>query len=133
MRYYPQPLIVQHEDRRFRKTLVAPLVYNDDHGTQITVNVGFVTDLASIYVLRFLLPWVYAMLSGYGDKAAVVHDYLYTLHGYYIDGVYTQVTRKQADQMFFRALRAEGVARWRAYLFYWGVRIGGRRGWNAGE
>lgn len=133
MKHYPQPLIVQHEDRRFRKTLMAPLVYNDKQGARIEVNVGFVTDLASIYILRILLPVVYAMLSGYGDKAAVVHDYLYTLHGYYHNGEYQAVTRKQADQLFFRALRAEGVARWRAYLFYAGVRIGGGFSWAEDE
>ena len=134
MKHYPMPLVVQHKEQRFWRELVEPLVYNDEQGVTIVVNKGFTTDLASIYVLRVFLPWVYALLSGYGDKAAVVHDYLYTLRGYYDNNaVHHPFTRKQADQMFFRALRAEGVAWWRASMFYLGVRAGGWVSWRSGE
>ena len=36
-----------------------------------------------------------------------------------------KVGRKQADDVFYQPLRAEGVARWRAWLFWAGVRVGG--------
>ncbi|WP_279627450.1 DUF1353 domain-containing protein [Pseudomonas mohnii] len=36
-------------------------------------------------------------------------------------------SRKEADAILYRALRAEGVARWRAWLFWAGVRIGGAK------
>ena len=59
---------------------------------------------------------LFALVSGYGNYAATVHDFLYT---------YGQLTRKEADDVLYRALRAEGVARWRAWLFWAGVRIAG--------
>lgn len=129
MKQYPEQFIVAHTDKRFEKRLVAPLVYNDKQFGTIVVPANFVSDLASIYVLRFLAPLLYAVLSGYGDRAAVIHDYLYEHHGLYGGSVSVRLGRKAADQLFFRALRAEGVALWRAYLFYYGVRAFGRWSW----
>jgi len=90
---------------------------------------GFRTDYASLDYLRnlFLFP-LYALLAGYGDKAATVHDLLYG--GYVIvdaAGIRRNLTRKEADEVFYRALRDEGIATWRAALFYAGVRAGGKR------
>lgn len=88
---------------------------------------GFYTNYASIDVLRNVLLFVfYALLAEYGDKAATLHDWLYS--GYPVNShphTYYYPTRKEADQIMYRALRAEGVARWRAWMFYIGVRIGG--------
>lgn len=93
----------------------------------ITAKNGFITDYASIDVLRnCLLFFFYALLAGYGDKAATIHDWIY--RGYGIartDGTVYYPTRKECDQIFYRALRAEGVAKWRCIFFYVGVRIGG--------
>ena len=93
----------------------------------ITAKNGFITDYASLDVLKKLLLFLfYALLVGYGDKAATIHDWIY--RGYGIaraDGTVYYPTRKECDQIFYRALRAEGVAKWRAVLFYAGVRIGG--------
>lgn len=93
----------------------------------IPVKQGFVTDYASIDVLRnFLLFMFYALLAGYGDKAATIHDWIYRGNGIArADGSIYYPTRKECDQIFYRALRAEGVAKWRAVLFYSGVRVGG--------
>ena len=105
-------------DRR-TYTLLADLVLADDDQRTITVPAGFVTDFASIQVLHNAFLFVlFALVSGYGNYAATIHDWLY-LGG--------QLSRKDADAVLYRALRAEGVARWRAYLFWLGVRIGGAK------
>lgn len=97
--------------------LTAPLVYQDEVEGTIKVPIDFVTDFASIRSLHnvFLFP-LYALMAGYGNAASTVHDYLYR------NG---KLDRKRSDDVFYRALRAEGVATWRAALFYAGVRLGG--------
>lgn len=88
----------------------------------ITVPKGFITNYASIGVFHnlFLFP-VFALFSGYGNYASTVHDYLYTK---------APISRKACDEVFYQALRAEGVARWRAWLMWAGVRIGGKDAYN---
>lgn len=96
---------------------------------KIEAKKGFHTDLASIDVLHNVMLFVfYALLADYGDKSAAIHDWLYA--GYPIERTPHHLyypTRKEADQIMYRSLRAEGVARWRAWLFYAGVRIGGAK------
>ena len=105
-------------DRRTYK-LLADLVLADGDERVITVPAGYTTDFASIEVLHNALLFVlFALVSGYGNYAATVHDWLYE-HG--------SLTRKEADAVLYRALRAEGVARWRAWLMWAGVRIGGAK------
>ena len=104
-------------------TLLADLVLADDDERVITVPAGFTTDFASIKVLHNAFLFVlFALVSGYGNYAATVHDWLYE-HG--------SLTRKEADAVLYRALRAEGVARWRAWLMWAGVRIGGAKQYNS--
>ena len=105
-------------DRR-TYTLLADLVLADDDQRTIIVPAGFVTDFASIQVLHNAFLFVlFALVAGYGNYAATVHDWLYS------EG---QANRKEADAVLYRALRAEGVARWRAWLMWAGVRIGGAK------
>ena len=109
-------------DRR-TYTLIDDLVLADEEQRTIIVPAGFITDFASIKVLHNAFLFVlFALVSGYGNYAATVHDWLYE-HG--------SMTRKQADAVLYRALRAEGVARWRAWLFWAGVRIGGTKQYTA--
>ncbi|VVO17173.1 DUF1353 domain-containing protein [Pseudomonas fluorescens] len=99
--------------------LLADLVLADEQERVITVPAGFVTDFASIKVLHNAFLFVlFALVSSYGNYAATVHDWLYKVG---------HVSRKEADAVLYRALRAEGVARWRAWLFWAGVRIGGSK------
>lgn len=103
---------------RWQHTLLADLVLEDDAGT-FTVPAGFATDFASIRVLHNAFLFVlFALVSGYGNYSATVHDWLYA------NG---QVSRKEADAILYRALRAEGVARWRSWLLWAGVRLGGAK------
>jgi hypothetical protein len=103
-------------DRTIRQ-LTADLVYDDDVEGMIVVPKDFVTDFASIGGLHnvVLFP-LFALFAGYGNYASTVHDYLYR------NG---KLTRARADAVFYRALRAEGIANWRACGFWVGVRIGG--------
>lgn len=103
--------------------LLADLVFNDENRGPLTARSGFQTDLASINALRYVLPLLYALLVGYGNAACTLHDYLYQT------GMYS---RKECDQILYRALRGEGVAKWRAWLFYAGVRMFGGKFYNDG-
>ncbi|MEE1920334.1 DUF1353 domain-containing protein [Pseudomonas asiatica] len=60
----------------------------------------------------------FALVAGYGNLAATIHDQLYAAG---------QLSRRDCDAVFYRALRAEGVARWRAWIMWAGVRIAGQK------
>ena len=122
MSRFTTTLKTEQTDRR-TYTLLADLVLADDDERVITVPVGFTTDFASIKVLHNAFLFVlFALVSGYGNYAATVHDWLYE------NG---ELSRKEADAVLYRALRAEGVARWRAWLMYVGVRLGGAKQYTA--
>lgn len=97
--------------------LLDVLKFEREGGELIEVPSGFLTNYASIKSLHnaILFP-LYALVSGYGNYASTIHDYLYSEK---------KRSRKECDIIFYEALRAEGIARWRAYLMYLGVRIGG--------
>lgn len=98
-------------------TLLDILQYQVDDSTYIVVPIGFTTDFASIKVLHNAFLFVlFALVSGYGDKSATVHDFLYTQ---------ASLSRKECDEVLYQALRSEGIAKWRAWMFWVGVRLGG--------
>lgn len=102
-----------------RYKLLAGLVYRSDLlRDEIAVPAGFVTDFASVP----RLPFVYMVVGGKGQRAAVVHDWLYTTH---------QVTRKQADAVLAEALRVCGYRDLVVKAFYGGTRLGGGSHWDA--
>lgn len=103
-------------DRR-QHLLLADLVLADEDAGVIIVPAGTTTNFASLGMVHNLFLFVlFALVAGYGNYAATVHDWLYTTG---------QISRKEADAVLYRALRAEGVARWRAWIFWIGVRVGG--------
>lgn len=106
--------------------LLDDLVLEDDELGTITVPKGFETDYASIRSLHNVFLFVlYALVAGYGNASAAVHDFLYR------SGTLDHVDRKSCDKVFYRALRGEGIAKWRAWLFYAGVRLGGASSYKA--
>lgn len=142
---FPQPLQVELQAKKWR--LLASFSFLDPAQGWIDVPAGFVTDFASTRLLRTiavcglifaallaLLPWpwlshaahlvglcaliLYAAVVGYGHPAAALHDWLYASGA---------LPRKAADEAFRQALRASGVARWRSWLMWAGVRLGGAR------
>jgi hypothetical protein len=88
-------------------------------GDVVTVPAGFVTDFATVP----RLPVVYLMFDGYGDRAAVVHDYLYRSGDH---------PRSTCDQVFYESLLADGVSNWRAGLMYAAVRVFGKKFFRRG-
>ncbi|MFJ5297509.1 DUF1353 domain-containing protein [Pseudomonas sp. NPDC088368] len=120
--------------------------YSDLVRGVLTVPTDFDSDLASIRILREVCRWaaigaligwvfawgwlaaallvvaivtlaLYGLLAGYGMRAAILHDWLYTT------GV---LPRADCDAVFYRALTTgDGTARWRASIFWLGVRLGG--------
>lgn len=135
---------------RWEVQTVDPLHLVDDSGTEHKVPAGYISDLASIRSLRevcrwaaaaallasaFPGPWaywlllvsvaalaLYGLLAGYAMRPAIYHDWLYESGN---------VSRKHADDMFYQALRADGIARWRAAIFYAGVRAFGWTSYGA--
>ncbi|WP_232252159.1 DUF1353 domain-containing protein [Pseudomonas frederiksbergensis] len=70
-------LKTEQTDRR-TYTLLDDLVLADDDERTIIVPTGFITDFASIKVLHNVFLFVlFALVSGYGNYAATVHDWLY--------------------------------------------------------
>lgn len=117
MNRFPNPLQAELLPDRKTWRLLAPFSYLDsDHGL-IEVPAGFTTDFAS--VPRW--PLTFALLGQYGHAAAVLHDYLYATGA---------LSRREADQVFRNALRSSGIARWRAWLMWAGVRAGGANRYN---
>lgn len=111
MNRFPLPLQVELQpDRKWR--LLAPFLYLDPELGPQEAPAGFATDFASVP----REPLTFALIGGYGHAAAVIHDWLYRSG---------QLSRRDADAVFCRALRSSGIARWRAWLMYAGVRLGG--------
>lgn len=114
MNRFPNTLQVELQSDRKTWCLLAPFSYLDpDHGL-IEVPPGFKTDFASVP----RCPLTFALMGQYGHAAAVIHDWLYSSD---------HLSRAAADRVFFNALRSSGIARWRAYAMWAGVRIGGGR------
>lgn len=144
MSSFPMPLKAQLSISGERAQLLADFMYQDQGKGLIQVPAGFKTDFASVKPLRtiavvllmmslvvgWLLPEVgaafgsagfyvlvlYSSVVGYGTAAATIHDWLYS------SGLFS---RRDADRVFYNALRASHVALWRALLMYAGVRLGG--------
>lgn len=78
---------------------------------------GYSTDFASVpKSLWNILPPI-----GKHNEAALLHDWLYD----------NRIgTRKDADKLFLRSMRINGVRWISAQLMYLGVRIGGRKWWK---
>lgn len=109
--------------------LVLPLVY-DGRDDTIVVPVGFRTDFASVpRSLQWLAP-----STGKYTLAAILHDYLCSVM---YDGAAIPmlrdgnpdlaVTAREADGLFRRVMREEGVGPVQRWLLWSGVRIGAIR------
>jgi len=90
--------------------LLDPFVVRIDDWPIVVVP-GFETDFASVP----RVPFAYFLTGNTAHKSAVIHDYLYAL----------QYDRKWADNVFYAAMEAEGVAGWRRSLMYRAVRMFG--------
>lgn len=105
------PLNVTREGDKWQ--LIEPLSYLYKEQV-ITVPKGFVTDFASVP----RIPLVYSAFGNTGHKAAVIHDYLYSI----------KYDRKEADKIFLDALKKHEHPI-RARLMYSAVRLFGWMGY----
>ncbi|EJM4065869.1 DUF1353 domain-containing protein [Salmonella enterica] len=90
---------------------------SDDESDEIEVPAGFITDLATV-------PRIFWMLlppDGKYAKAAIIHDYLY-------DNALR--TKKEADKIFLDGMTVLGVPRWKRMIMYYAVRLFGRGMYN---
>lgn len=99
----------------------------------IVIPEGFITDLSSVpsIVWWWIPPWGLR-------QACLPHDLLYARQGniseqyFLVDGSPTSRawTRKEADQLFARIMREDGVPKMKRRAAYWAVRMGARGAWR---
>lgn len=100
--------------------LEAPLTYESGLGV-VTVGSGFLTDFASVpRPFWWLFP-----PTGLYVRAAVLHDYCYTVTG-------PEIARRTADALFIEAMALEGVPAWKRWTMYAAVRAFGWRNFKRG-
>lgn len=104
--------------------VLSPLIYETESdvfgqggASHLCVPAGFITDFASIprAFWRILPP------SGKYNKAAVVHDYLYSTQ---------MVTQEIADLIFHEAMGVLAVPSWKRWTMYRALRMFGWVAWN---
>ncbi|EEG2782570.1 DUF1353 domain-containing protein [Salmonella enterica] len=86
---------------------------SDDESDVIEVPAGFITDLATVPRIF----WILLPPDGKYAKAAIIHDYLY-------DNALR--TKKEADLIFLDGMTVLGVPRWKRTVMYHAVRWFGR-------
>lgn len=91
-----------------------------DIDVEIVVPEGFEFNAASVP----RLAWLAISPLDLGVVAPLIHDWLYRTGG---GGV---ITRRQADRLFIRHMKAEGVGWIRRNAAYLAVRVGGRSSWG---
>lgn len=93
------------------------LIYQSDVAALVfVVPTGFVTDFASVP----RIPLAFDLVGDTAHAAAALHDWLYTTH---------LVPRGVADAVLQEAAKVSGVAPFKAWLMWAGVRMGGASHW----
>lgn len=117
--------------RRLYKTMEELLWYDGDSDGSFGYHVpkGFITDLASVPpILNALLPTPPNV-----DAPAALHDYLYLGQPIGAENPFEYVVsmkRATADLVFLKAMLDNGVAGWRARIYYLAVRVFGWMAWR---
>lgn len=121
---YMSPLRVEMIDDNDNWQLIEPFAASvfvpevKDSYRIITVPAGFKTDFASVP----RLPCVYLLMGNKAHKAAVLHDYLYSVGGSEADRVY-------ADEVLKTAAILDGVEPAKAVAMWAAVRKFGESHW----
>lgn len=87
---------------------------------RIVVPAGFITNFASVP----RVPIAFELFGGIGDKAATVHDFLYS------KASGDTHARNWCDAVFHHAMLSTGVSPEKAQLMYDAVRVGGGAHWK---
>lgn len=101
--------------------LDADLIYHSDIIGRVRVPAGYCTDFASVP----RLPVVYLWTGGRAVLPSIVHDYAYDC----MTGI---ITRRQADAVFWEAMKSHRDPKWgiTRFAMWAGVRLGGWRPWR---
>lgn len=99
------------------------------NGDKMYIHAGYLTDYASIpSLLKIFLNNV-----GIFRNAFIIHDYMYNYRGYFTNAKLTHFvpcSKSFADKEMKYQMLKLGAEKWRANLYYWGVFIGGSRGFG---
>ena len=117
MQKFTEELLVESSGDKWVLKRAFHFYYIDGVGGQkdVIVPEGFVTDFAS--TPRLLYP-IFPPIGIY-NKAAMVHDYIYT------SAIFP---RKEADLFFLQAMQVLEVPKWKREMMFWAVRFfGGKR------
>jgi len=95
-------------------------VGEEGSGDSVDVDIGFMTDFASIPRLF----WIVLPRWGKYGNAAVIHDWLY----------WAQTrSREESDNIMLEAMGILAVPAWKKYLIYSMVRLFGEAGWKRNQ
>lgn len=94
-----------------------PLVYKKGR-LCIKVPKNFIFNFASVPRLFWN---IFSPNGGRYDRASCLHDWLYTTHMF---------KRSKCDKIFYWAMLDDRTPKWKAWLFYKAVRLGGWYAWN---
>lgn len=106
-------LVVEDKGDGLHWEVMEDLCWHTSRYTGVCVYAGFITDFAST-------PWIVWSVfppEGKWDKAAVLHDWLYSTG--------QSQSRKEADDTFLEAMRISRVPWWKRTLMYYAVRFFG--------
>lgn len=103
-----------------RWRILKPLVYESPVHGLLIVPSDFETDFASVP----RLPLAFLLAGDTCHRAAVIHDWLYS--------VACGLDRAQADAVLREAAAAAGEPLWRRWLVWLGVRVGGGAAYRPG-
>ncbi len=117
--YMADPCLTPTKDNRFR-LCDNMIVRIDDH--YHAVPMGFSTDLASIP--RIMRP-VFSPTDYDTISPAILHDWHYCCE--------KNIDRRTADNVFYYALKHQGMSSIGAYTYYLGVRLFGKRFYRKGK
>lgn len=108
---FPNPLRTEHlSGRKFRLLESFAYIVRITPFEIVRVPAGFITDLASIYWLFWI---VIGPPNGRYSRAAVIHDFLYFKQTY---------SRARSDRIFLEAMKVLKVPWWKRRLMWIAVR-----------
>lgn len=117
----------------FRNSAEDPLTYESQDGMLIRPDNHFITDLGSVpLTLQALIPAMFA--KDRWIRSFCNHDSAYLHGGYWLAVAggwkFSELTRRQADDMLREMILAEGGGSITARLIWYGVRAGGWASWK---
>jgi len=119
MQKFTEELLVESVGDKWVLKRAFHFYYINEVGGQkdVIIPEGFITDFAS--TPRLLYP-IFPPIGIY-NKAAMVHDYLYTS---------AILPRKECDLFFLQAMEVLQVPKWKRKMMFWAVRCFGAKRFN---